>query len=69
MSKVSHVKACDNSAHNFEPRNSELSWNRIAAGVAVGAVAITALAITGSMEHATAIAVLVMFPLRGSVRD
>ena len=62
--KVRHVKSLDNSVHSSEP-----GWNRIVAGVAVGAASITTLAIAGSMEHATAIGVLVMFPLRGSVRD
>jgi hypothetical protein len=45
------------------------SWNGIVSSVVVGAVAITTLAITGSMEHATAIAVLAMFPFKGGVRD
>jgi hypothetical protein len=69
MSKLRHVKSCDNSAHGSEPHNSEPGWHRIVAGVAVGAASITTLAITGSMEHATAVGLLVMFPFRENARD
>jgi hypothetical protein len=69
MKKVRHVKSVDNSPDGFKPNDSEPGWSRIVAGVAVGAAAITTLAITGSVEQATTVAVLVMFPLRGSVRD
>jgi hypothetical protein len=62
--KVRHAKSLDNSVHKSEP-----GWNRIVAGVAVGGASIATLAITGSMEQATTVAVLVMFPLRGIVRD
>jgi hypothetical protein len=66
MKKVRHVNSVDNSVHVPEPHNSDSRWSRIVAGVAVGASSITTLAITGSMEHATAVALLVMFPLKGS---
>ena len=61
--KVRHVKSIDNSA-----LNAGLSWKRIVAAVVVGAVATTNLIITGSMEHTTAVTVLVLITLGLTVR-
>jgi hypothetical protein len=62
--KVTNVKCIDNSAPN-----DELSgWKRIVAALVVGAASIATLMITGSMEHTTAVTLLVMFPLKESVR-
>jgi hypothetical protein len=63
--KVRHVKALDNSA----PNDGLSGWKRIVASTVVGAAAITTLMITGSMEHTTAVAVLVLLPLGVTLRD
>jgi hypothetical protein len=56
---VRHFQVPDNSGHD-EGLNG---WARIVASVVIALAAIATLWLTGSIEHATAIGVLILIPL------